>query len=60
VRLRHRRGGLTGAALLATVVDRGIGLPVCPISRSFVRGSAWDGATKRLLDAGVLVTVNSR
>jgi hypothetical protein len=30
-----------------------------PWPNGFVRGSAWDGATKRLLDAGVLVIVNS-
>ena len=41
------------------IVRRGLGLTVCPISNGFVVGSAWDGATKRLLDAGVKVSVNS-
>ena len=58
-RIDHGVNILEDPALLAEVVERGIGLTVCPISNGFVRGSAWDGATKRLLDAGVLVSVNS-
>jgi adenosine deaminase len=58
-RIDHGVNVLEDPALLAEIVERGIGLTVCPISNSFVRGSAWDGATKRLLDAGVLVSVNS-
>jgi adenine deaminase len=58
-RIDHGVNVLEDPALLAEVVQRRIGLTVCPLSNSFVRGSAWDGATKRLLDAGVLVTVNS-
>jgi len=58
-RIDHGVNVLEDPALLAEVVERRMGLTVCPISNGFVRGSAWDGATKRLLDAGVLVTVNS-
>jgi adenosine deaminase len=58
-RIDHGVNAPVDPALLTEIVERGIGLTVCPISNSFVRGSAWDGATKRLLDAGVLVSVNS-
>lgn len=58
-RIDHGVNVLDDPALLAEVVERGIGLTVCPISNGFVRGSAWEGATKRLLDAGVLVSVHS-
>ncbi|MGY1814068.1 adenosine deaminase [Blastococcus sp. SYSU D00820] len=58
-RIDHGVNVLEDPALLAEVVERGIGLTVCPISNGFVRGSAWEGATKRLLDAGVRVSVHS-
>ncbi len=58
-RIDHGVNILEDPELVKEVVDRGLGLTVCPISNGFVRGSAWDGATKRLLDAGVKVTVNS-
>ncbi|WP_127782862.1 adenosine deaminase [Rhodococcus sp. X156] len=58
-RIDHGVNILDDPALLAEVVERGIGLTVCPISNSFVRGSVWEGATKRLLDAGVQVSVHS-
>jgi adenosine deaminase len=58
-RIDHGVNCLEDPALLNEIKARGLGLTVCPISNGFVRGSAWDGATKRLLDAGVKVTVNS-
>jgi adenine deaminase len=58
-RIDHGVNVLEDPALLAQVVERGIGLTVCPISNGFVRGSAWAGATKRLLDAGARVSVHS-
>ena len=58
-RIDHGVNCLEDPALVEEIRGRGLGLTVCPISNAFVRGSAWEGATKRLLDAGVLVTVNS-
>jgi adenosine deaminase len=58
-RIDHGVNILEDPDLVKEIVQRGLGLTVCPISNSFVVGSAWDGATKRLLDAGVKVSVNS-
>jgi adenosine deaminase len=58
-RIDHGVNILQDPALVEEVRKRGLGLTVCPISNGFVVGSAWDGATKRLLDAGVKVSVNS-
>jgi adenosine deaminase len=58
-RIDHGVNILEDPELVEEIVRRGLGLTVCPISNSFVVGSAWDGATKRLLDAGVKVSVNS-
>jgi adenosine deaminase len=58
-RIDHGVNVLEDPALVEEIVKRGLGLTVCPISNGFVVGSAWDGATKRLLDAGVKVSVNS-
>jgi adenosine deaminase len=58
-RIDHGVNCLQDPALVEEIKRRGLGLTVCPISNGFVAGSAWDGATRRLLDAGVKVSVNS-
>ena len=58
-RIDHGVNCLEDPALVEEIRARGLGLTVCPISNGFVVGSNWDGATKRLLDAGVKVSVNS-
>jgi adenine deaminase len=58
-RIDHGVNALEDPALIKEINKRGLGLTVCPISNGFVRGSAWNGATKRLLDAGVQVSVHS-
>jgi adenine deaminase len=58
-RIDHGVNCLEDPALVEEIKRRGLGLTVCPISNSFVTGSSWEGATKRLLDAGVKVSVNS-
>ena len=58
-RIDHGVNTLEDPELQAELVSRGMGLTVCPISNRFVRGSAWEGEVKRMLDAGLCVTVNS-
>jgi adenosine deaminase len=58
-RIDHGVNCLESEELQAEIRARGLGLTVCPISNSFVRGSAWQDAVRRMLDRGLRVTVNS-
>jgi adenine deaminase len=58
-RIDHGVNCLESEELQAEIKARGLGLTVCPISNSFVRGSAWQDAVRRMLDRGLRVTVNS-
>jgi adenosine deaminase len=58
-RIDHGVNVLDRDELCAEVERRGIGLTCCPISNRYVTGSLKADEIKRLLDRGVLVTVNS-
>jgi adenine deaminase len=58
-RIDHGVNCLESEELQAEIKARGLGLTVCPISNSHVRGSAWQDAVRRMLDRGLMVTVNS-
>jgi adenine deaminase len=58
-RIDHGVNVLDRDELCAEVERRGIGLTCCPISNRYVTGSLKAEEIKRLLDRGVLVTINS-
>jgi adenosine deaminase len=58
-RIDHGVNCLDDESLVTDIVDRGIGLTVCPISNSWVAGDLKAAELKALLDRGVLATVNS-
>jgi adenosine deaminase len=58
-RIDHGVNALDDDVLCAEIERRGIGLTCCPISNRYVTGSLKADEIKRLLDRGVLVTVNS-
>ena len=58
-RIDHGVNALEDPSLIEIILERGIGLTVCPISNSWVAGSLKAEAIRRLLDLGVRVTINS-
>ncbi|MEU7892947.1 adenosine deaminase [Nonomuraea sp. NPDC049152] len=58
-RIDHGVNILEDPALVQRVIDRGIGLTCCPISNSIVTDSTKAEGIRKLLDLGVLVTINS-
>ncbi|MGW2278196.1 adenosine deaminase [Streptomyces sp. NPDC001770] len=58
-RIDHGVNALEDPALVARIVERGIGLTVCPISNSHVTDGLKAAEIRALLDQGVKVTVNS-
>ncbi|WP_020665995.1 adenosine deaminase [Amycolatopsis nigrescens] len=58
-RIDHGVNALDDPALQAEIAGRGLGLTVCPISNGYVRGDLGHRAIRRMLDLGILVTVNS-
>jgi len=58
-RIDHGVNILQSPALLDEVKRRGLGLTVCPISNRFVTDGTKSAELGRLLDEGVLVSVNS-
>ena len=58
-RIDHGSNALEEEALVAQLVERGIGLTCCPISNSYVSDGSKAREIVALLERGVLVTVNS-
>ena len=58
-RIDHGVNALDDPALVAEIKSRGLGLTICPISNGFVTDGLKAREIKALLDAGVLVTINS-
>jgi adenosine deaminase len=58
-RIDHGVNCLESEELQAEITARGLGLTVCPISNSYVRGSSWRDAVRQMLDRDLRVTVNS-
>ncbi|MHB8464005.1 MAG: adenosine deaminase [Acidimicrobiales bacterium] len=58
-RIDHGVNVLEHDALCGQLHQRGIGLTCCPISNRYVTGSMKAEETKRLLDRGIRVTINS-
>jgi adenine deaminase len=58
-RIDHGVNILEDPALVARVVEKGIGLTCCPISNGYVTDSTKGGAIRELLGLGVRVTINS-
>ncbi|MGW7544657.1 adenosine deaminase [Streptomyces sp. NPDC054770] len=58
-RIDHGVNCLESAELQDEIRRRGLGLTVCPISNGYVRGASWQDAVRKLLDAGLRVTVSS-
>jgi adenosine deaminase len=58
-RIDHGVNVLEDSALIAAVLERGIGLTVCPISNACVTDSTKSAEIARLLELGVRVTINS-
>lgn len=58
-RIDHGVNILEDDDLVAEVVKRGLGMTVCPISNRYVTGDLKAHELKRMLDAGLKVTVNS-
>jgi adenosine deaminase len=58
-RIDHGVNVLEDHGLCAQIERRGIGLTCCPISNRYVTGSLKADETKRLLDRGIRVTINS-
>ena len=58
-RIDHGVNAIEDDALIEAINRRGLGLTVCPISNSYVTDGLKAGEFRRLLDRGVLVTVNS-
>lgn len=58
-RVDHGSNAVEDPSLVAELVRRGIGLTTCPISNRWVADGTKAAAIRRLIDAGVRVTVNS-
>lgn len=58
-RVDHGVNSIEDPELVEELKRRGLGLTTCPISNSYVTDGLKADEIKRLLDAGVLVTVNS-
>jgi adenosine deaminase len=58
-RIDHGVNALEDAAICATIVERGLGLTVCPVSNRFVVQSLTAGEIRRMLSLGMRATVNS-
>ena len=58
-RIDHGLNALDDPALLDGIRRRGLGLTICPISNRFVVQSLTGAEIRRLLDAGIRVTINS-
>jgi len=58
-RIDHGVNCLESDELQTEIRARGLGLTVCPVSNSYVRGSSWRDAVRQLLDSDLRVTVNS-
>jgi adenosine deaminase len=58
-RIDHGVNVVEDEELCAQLVRRGIGLTCCPISNRYVTGDLKADEIKRLLDRGILVTINS-
>ena len=58
-RIDHGVNCLESEELQAEIKARGLGLTVCPISTSYVRGSTWQDAVRKMLDRELRVTVSS-
>jgi len=58
-RIDHGVNVIEDPALVGAIKERGLGLTVCPISNSFVTDSMQADAIRRMLDAGLRVTINS-
>lgn len=58
-RIDHGVNAVEEDALIEAINRRGLGLTVCPISNSYVTDGLKAAEFRRLLDRGVLVTVNS-
>jgi adenosine deaminase len=58
-RIDHGVNSLEDEKLCEEIINRGIGLTVCPISNTFVTGSLKASEIKLMLNKGMRVTVNS-
>ena len=58
-RIDHGINSLEDAALVRELVDRGTGLTLCPISNRYVVQDSRSTDTKRMLDLGMMPTINS-
>jgi adenosine deaminase len=58
-RIDHGVNAIEDERLLEEIKRRGLGLTVCPISNSFVTDGTKGDLIRRLMDQGVLVTINS-
>ncbi|MFI6294160.1 adenosine deaminase [Nonomuraea sp. NPDC050790] len=58
-RIDHGVNILEDPALVAEVLDKGIGLTCCPVSNGYVTDSMKIEGIRKLLDLGVRVTINS-
>ena len=58
-RIDHGANSLEEGALVAQLIERGIGLTCCPISNSYVSDGTKAREIRALHERGVLVTVNS-
>ena len=58
-RIDHGVNALEDVELVAEILARGLGLTVCPISNSYVTDGTKSAEIKKMLDEGLLVTINS-
>ncbi len=58
-RIDHGVNCLEDLSLCRAIADRKLGLTVCPISNTFVTDGPATDAVARMLDLGLLVTINS-
>ncbi len=58
-RIDHGVNALEDDELVAEIVERGLGLTVCPISNSYVTDGTKSAQIKSMLDKGMLVSINS-
>ena len=58
-RIDHGVNALEDESLIRDIVDRGLGLTVCPVSNRFVVQSLTSNEIRRMLELGIKATVNS-
>ena len=58
-RIDHGVNSLEDESLIRDIVDRGLGLTVCPVSNRFVVQSLTSGEIRTMLEKGIKATVNS-